>query len=213
MRKISGGYKMNDLTAIVLTLNEELNIKDCINSIKKVTDKIIIIDSGSTDQTLEIAKSMGARVFYNKFITHAIQFNWALDNVEIETNWIIRIDADERVTDSLSIEIRNLMSSQIPEVVSGYVIKFKTVFLGKHLRWGGVYPFKKLVVFRKGIGRYEEKQMDEHILLSKGKSKEFKNDALHYDFKDIDSLVRKHSWYATKEMLRKIKYNLESSKI
>ena len=140
---------MDKITAIILTLNEELNIEKCIQTIKKITNKIILVDSGSTDKTVEIAKRYGARIFNHKFETHARQFNWALDNIDIETEWIIRLDADERISDQLALEITDTLEKKDLSNVSGFVVKFKTYFLGKQLRWGGVYPFKKMILFKK----------------------------------------------------------------
>ena len=190
---------MSQITAVILTLNEELNIRDCIHSVKQLTDKIILIDSGSNDKTISIAQELGVSVVFHKFISHSKQFNWALNNIDIDTEWVIRVDADERITDELAKEIKVRLIEDKNTNISGYVVKFKTMFMGKPLRWGGVYPFRKLILFKFQYGEYEDKNMDEHIILEKGISKELKEDALHYDYKDIDSLVRKHNWYATKE--------------
>ena len=97
---------MTDITAIILTKNEEVNIKRCIQSIKGIVDRICVVDSGSTDKTIEIAESMGAEIFYHiPFINYAEQFNWAVDNIDLTTTWVYRIDADECVTSELATEI------------------------------------------------------------------------------------------------------------
>ena len=90
---------MTDITAIILTKNEEVNIERCIKSLSGVADRICVVDSGSTDKTIEIAESLGAEIFHHEPFNHyAAQFNWALDNVGIKTTWVYRIDADEVVT-------------------------------------------------------------------------------------------------------------------
>ena len=89
---------MTDITAIILTKNEEVNIERCIKSLNGVVDRICVVDSGSTDHTIEIAKNLGAEIFNHEPFNHyAAQFNWALDNVGVKTTWVYRIDADEVV--------------------------------------------------------------------------------------------------------------------
>jgi glycosyltransferase involved in cell wall biosynthesis len=193
---------MNNITAIILTYNEEKNIENCLHSIVPLTTNIILVDSGSTDKTLEIAKRFNVSIYNHEFLNHSKQFNWALDNIKLSSEWILRIDADERLTENLIKEIhsktkKNLLNKEI----SGYILKFRTIFMGKELRFGGVYPFRKLVLFKKGSGRYEDRNMDEHILLSQGKADELNSNAFHYDYKDIHSLVQKHNLYATKELM------------
>jgi glycosyltransferase involved in cell wall biosynthesis len=192
---------MIDLTAIILTMNESKNIKECIDSIKNLASHIIVVDSGSIDDTIEIAKENGAEVFFNKYENYAQQFNWALENTNITTKWVMRIDADERITKELAEEIIiNSEKYYNDESVNGMVLHLRVYFLGRWIKHGGVYPFRKLMVFKKGVGRMENKKKDAHTILDKGTSVELKNDALHYDFKDLDYWVKKHNWGATNEM-------------
>jgi glycosyltransferase involved in cell wall biosynthesis len=190
-----------NITAIILIFNEELNLEACLSSISHLTKDIVIIDSGSTDRSLEIAQKFTSQVYTHKFINHANQFNWALDTVNINGDWILRLDADERLTKELVEEIKQLDElNLINSITNGFILKFRTFFMNQELRYGGVYPFKKLVLFKKGYGRYENKNMDEHILLDSGTVKVFKNNALHYDYKDLHSLIHKHNVYATSEL-------------
>ncbi len=190
---------MCSIAVIILTMNEEINIGDCIKSVKGISSEIYVVDSGSTDKTCDIAKSLGALCVYNKFVNYATQFNWALDNLNIKSNWILRLDADERLTEELSKEIQEATEEHSDDDVNGFVLKLRTFFMGKELRHGGIYPFKKLMLFKKGIGRIEIRKMDEHTTLSSGKSVELKNDGLHYDFKDLTYFIKKHNWYSTRE--------------
>ena len=98
---------MSDITVIILTKNEELNIARAINSVKKVADRICIVDSGSSDKTVEISKNLGAEVYVHEFITHGQQFNWALKTLGITSKWVLRLDADEEVTKELGEEKGN----------------------------------------------------------------------------------------------------------
>ena len=192
---------MNDITAIILTKNEEVNIERCINSIKTIVDRICVVDSGSTDYTMELARNLGAEIYeHSPFEHYAKQFNWALDHVDIKTKWVYRIDADEVVTPELGEEIVRVCHEHHDDDVNGLVMKFKIYFMGRFLTHGGVYPFYNLTVFKYGLGRYEERNMGEHIVLSEGKTVDLKNDCLHYDFKNLNAWVDKHNWYATREV-------------
>lgn len=192
---------MNDITAIILTKNEEVNIKRCIESIIGLADRIVVVDSGSTDKTLEIAEAMGAEIFrHEPFEHYAKQFNWALDNVNIETKWVYRIDADEVVTPELKKEIIEACKEHYNDDVNGLVMKFKIFFMGRFLKHGGIYPFYNLTIFKYGLGRYEDRAMGEHIVLAEGRTVDLVNDCLHYDFKSLSAWVDKHNWYATREV-------------
>lgn len=191
---------MNDITAIILTKNEEKNIERCINSIKNLVERIVVIDSYSEDDTIKIAKKMGAEIYNHSWKHYADQFNWALDNVDIKTKWVYRIDADEFVTPELADEISEECKKHENDDVNGFVMKFKIWFLGKFLTHGGVYPFYNLTIFKYGTGRYEDRAMGEHIVLSEGKTIELQNDCIHYDFKNLDSWIDKHNKYASREV-------------
>lgn len=188
------------ITAIILTKNEEKNIKRCINGLTGLVDRIVLVDSFSDDKTVEIAKSMGAEVFQNKWKHYANQFNWALDNVGIKTTWVYRIDADEVVTPELAKEIKEMCELHKNDYVNGFVMKFKIYFLGKYLKHGGVYPIYNLTIFKYGKGRYEDRAMGEHVVLDDGEIIELKNDCIHYDFKDLTTWIDKHNNYATREI-------------
>ena len=192
---------MNDITAIILTKNEELNIRRCIESITGLADRIVVVDSGSTDKTIEIARELGAEIYQHEPFEHyARQFNWALDHVIIKTRWIYRIDADEVVTPELKTEIIKACQDHQDDDVNGLVMRFKVYFLGRFLVHGGIYPFYNLTIFKNGLGRYEDRAMGEHVVLSKGRTIDLQNDCLHYDYKDLTTWINKHNWYATREV-------------
>lgn len=190
---------MADITAIILTKNEEINIVDCINSIKDIVKRIIVIDSYSNDSTVELAKKIGVEVYQHEFITHAKQFKYGLENFNISTKWVLRIDADERLTFESACELEYLCNENMDTDISGIIVRFKKNFLGKDLYHGGVYPWKKLICYKLGKGDIEDKSMDEHIVLLEGKSLEMKNDSLHFDFKNLEAWTNKHNWYSSKE--------------
>lgn len=191
---------MADLTTLILTYNEELNIEECIKSIKSISKRIVVVDSFSNDRTVEIARKLGAEVFQNKFVNHAKQFNYGLEAANIKTQWVFRIDADERLTKKSAEEIERICTENKETDINGIIVRFEVNFLGKKLRHGGIYPFKKLLVFKYGYGDIEDRNMDEHIFLKEGKSVELKNDSLHYDYKDLTYWIEKHNKYSSKEV-------------
>lgn len=191
---------MNDITAIILTKNEEVNIERCIKSIKSFVDRIVVIDSGSTDRTVEIAKKMGAEIFEHPFKHYAAQFNWALDNIGLNTTWVYRIDADEYVTTELAQEIVAKCKAHHDDDVTAFLMKHKLYFLGKYLTHGGAYPFIKITVFKPEYARFEERAMGEHVVPVKGRCIEFTNDCIHYDCKNLTAFIDKHNKYATREV-------------
>ena len=108
---------MADLTIIILTKNEEQNLGKCIASFKNVAQRVVIIDAYSTDKTVELAKSLGAEIYEHQFENHAAQFNWALDNINLQTEWVMKIDADEELTSELADEIDEKLDN-LPEKVN-----------------------------------------------------------------------------------------------
>ncbi len=206
---------MADLTAIILTKNEEQNIAECIQSIQGLAKRIVVIDSGSTDRTVEIAKKLGAEIYTHEFINYSKQFLYGLNETNITTTWVLRIDADERLTDASREEIEGLCNRNMDTDVNGLVLRFEVTFLGKKLRHGGIYPFRKLLVFKYGKGTIEDRHMDEHIILFEGKSIEVKNDSEHHDYKDLTHFINKHNWYASREVqdyLQNLKDDREDGK-
>ncbi len=192
---------MPDLTAIILTCNEEKNIEQCIRSISEVVARIVVIDSGSADQTVAIAKKLGADVYYHKWENYSKQYNWAIQNAGIKTKWVFRIDADERLTPESRHELLELFKTIDQTDINGIVLRFKVTFLGKDLKHGGIYPFKKLLIYRIDKGYMEDRSMDEHILLREGRAVELKNDSLHFDYKDLTAFIDKHNKYSNREVL------------
>lgn len=190
---------MADITAIILTKDEEINIEQCLKSIAGFVERAVVVDSGSTDNTVTIAKENGAEVYLHPFENYARQFNWGIDNANITTKWILRLDADERLTAELCEELEKLMTEHADDDVNGITLEAWLYFMGKRLEHGGSRK-KKLMVFKTGIGRIEDRKMDEHTILSSGTAVTASNKFLHYDFKDITTYVKKLNWYATREM-------------
>lgn len=192
---------MADLTTIILTFNEEKNIKECIQSVQHIAKRIVVVDSFSTDKTVEIARKMGAEVFCHAFTNQAQQFMYATNIAKINTKWILRLDADERLTKQSAAEIQEICNNNQKTDINGIVVRFMVSFMGKELKHGGIYPFRKLIVYKNGKGKMEERNMDEHIVLLEGKTVELKNDSIHQDYKDLTAWIDKHNKYSSREVL------------
>ena len=189
------------ITAIILAHNEEIHIARCIQSLDPVAHKIIVIDSFSTDRTVEIAKSLGADVYQNPWKNYADQFQWGLDNCPIDTAWVMRMDADEYLEPALQQEILQNIA-HVKEDVDGIFIKRKVLFYGQWIRHGGYYPQFLLRIWRTRRGRIEQRWMDEHIVLpERAKTIQFKHDLVDENLKGITFWVNKHNSYATREMV------------
>ena len=192
---------MASVTAIILTRNEELNLGECLKSIQGFAERAVVIDCGSSDKTVEIARSYGADVYVHDFTYYAAQFNWGIDNTSITTDWILRLDADERLTPALIAEAETLLSS--PEAVSGdlngIIMESDYYFLGRFIKHG-LRKKRKMMLFKRGVGRIEDRRRDAHSIISRGTSIALKNRFLHYDFKDLSNYIRRYDWYAMREM-------------
>lgn len=189
------------ISAIVLTYNEENNIRDCIKSLKLITDNIFVVDSFSSDKTVEIAEELNCKVIQHKFESHAKQFIFALETLKIDSTWVVRLDADERITKESAEEIIKLAKENLDTDINGVYLNFEYRFLGKILRHGGVHPVRMLRMFKPDKCFVENKLMDEHIVVKSGKTKKMKTYCQHFDNKDISFWVDKHNRYSSNEML------------
>lgn len=163
------------LSVALATYNEEANILDCINSVKGIADEIVVVDGRSTDNTFAIAKKAGAAVISveNNPMFH-INKNIAITKCSGE--WILLLDADERVSAELALEIKEKINRG--GAVCGYWINRKNWFLGRFLKKGGVYPDRVIRLFKNGKGRLPEKNVHEQILID-GDLDSLSSDLIH----------------------------------
>lgn len=205
-----------NLSIIILTFNEEKNIKDCLNSIKDLTRNIFIIDSFSTDNTLEICKDYTNKIYQNEFKSHSAQLKWALENLPITTEWVIRLDADERWTQYGIKELTNILEKR-PDL-SGIYVKMKIFFMGKWIKHGDFYPNLFLRVFKLKSATIEPKMVDEHIII-KGETFISNIDVIESNYdrqSDISLWITKHNKYSTNEaidFIKQKKLNLNNDSI
>ena len=204
---------MQDISVIILTLNEEKHLERCLKSLRLFTDKIFIVDSGSSDRTWQIAESLGAKIVQNQWVTYAAQFNFGIENNPFKTKWLMRMDADEYVLPELAAEIiANL--SNLPSDVTGLFVKRRVVFMNQWIRHGGYYPIWLLRIWQSDKGICEELWMDEHIKLFEGKTIQLKNDLVDHNLNNLTWWTQKHNQYAIREVidLLDIKYNFADAK-
>lgn len=202
---------MQDISVIILTFNEEKHIARCIKSLSTFTDKVFIVDSGSTDKTVEIARSMGAEVSVNQWVNYATQFNFGIENNPFKTKWLMRMDSDEYVLPELSDEI-NQKLFLIPEDVSGMYIKRRVIFFEKWIKHGAFYPMWLMRIWRNGHGICEESWMDEHIKLFQGNVIHLEKDLVDHNLNNITWWTQKHNLYSIREVIDilNMKYNFRN---
>jgi glycosyltransferase involved in cell wall biosynthesis len=188
------------VAVVILTYNESIHLSRALDHVRCFAREIFVIDSFSTDDTVELAKAGGARVLQHAFQHQAQQFKWALENAPITSQWVMRLDADEIIEADLAKEIRTKLAA-LPAHVTGINLNRKTIFQGKFIRHGGRYPLVLLRLWRLGKARIEDRWMDEHIYLTEGKAITFKGGFADDNLNDLTFFIAKHNSYASREAL------------
>lgn len=202
---------MKSLTVLILTHNEALHIGRCIDSFAGLTDQFFIVDSFSTDDTVAIARAKGAEVIQNPWVSYAFQFNYAIDRNPFQSDWLMRMDADEYLTPELRTELSGVLAEQPAPEVTGLYVKRRVFFMNQWIRRGGYYPIWLLRIWRTGKGRCEELWMDEHIKLTEGHTRQLTHDIVDHNLNNLTWWTQKHNNYAIREVidLLNIRYNFE----
>jgi len=179
----SGADAREPLSACIICCDEEDNIRDCLESVRWA-DEIVVVDSGSSDNTIAIAAEFTDRVIFHKWPGYIEQKNYALD--QASHDWVLCIDADERVSAELKDEIRRELTriSRGENDAVGYTMPRRTFYLGRWIRHGGWYPDRKLRLFDRRRGRWTGLRLHERVELD-GPTAELKGDLLHYTYRDI----------------------------
>jgi glycosyltransferase involved in cell wall biosynthesis len=186
---------MNKISVIIITKNESHNIKECLDSVKWA-DEIIVVDSGSSDGTIEIAKSFTDKIFFNQWKGFAEQKAFALDLTK--NQWVLSLDADERITENLKNEI---LYSNL-EKFDGFKIKRDNYFLGKLIRgcgWGNDYQIR---LFKKAKTELTKRLVHEGFRVD-GKIGNLNSPLLHYSYRNIYDAINKINHYSTLEAIEK----------
>lgn len=205
---------MLDITAIILTYNEEIHIRRCLENVKQFAKRIIIVDCFSKDKTCEIAKEMGAEVIQHEWPgNQAEQFNWLIDNVSINTKWILRLDADEYLMPDLIAELNEKLPT-MDEGVSALSLARARSYCGKILHHGIVNGIRIVRIFRTGKARYDKRIMDEHLSILDGKTIEMKHQFVDDNRLTIGQFTIKHENYASREaaILLDAEYHLSDTR-
>lgn len=189
-----------NVAVVILTYNESVHLRRAIEHVLPFAKEIFVIDSYSTDGTVELAKSLGALVIQHPFQNYAKQFQWALDNAPITAEWVMRLDADEIVEADLAKEILDKLP-QLQSDVTGVNLNRKTIFMDKFIRHGGRYPLILLRIWRRGKARIENRWMDEHMYLTEGREITFSGGFADYNLMDLTFFTDKHNRYASREAL------------
>lgn len=189
------------LSVIILTKDEEGNLPALLRSLAGLDAEIFVVDSGSTDRTVEIAGAAGCHVVLHPFENYATQRNWAIAHLPIRTPWQLHLDADERLTPELVTEIRELVAGDPP--YDGYMLRKRTIFMGRWLRFGGQYPAWHLRLFRTGKGRCEQRLYDQHFIVH-GRTGRLRHDYVDVLTDDLGKWIQRHNQWATLEALEMI---------
>lgn len=185
------------VTAIILTLNEERHLARCLASLEGVVDSVLVADCFSTDATLSIAQAHGARVVQKPWVNYATQFNWALTQLDDGADWVLRIDADEYLTEPLRQEVRERLPTLGADIEGVYCGRRMT-FQGRLIRHGGVFPVRVLRLFRRGRGECENRWMDEHIKVA-GPTADLRGEINDDNLQSLTWWTAKHNSYASRE--------------
>ncbi len=197
------------ISAVIPTLNEEKNIEACLNSLSSLCDEIFIVDSGSSDETLQIARKFGAQIVNHPYANAAKQWNWALNNLPLSGKWILCLDADQQLSSELQEEIRRTLKSP-PTGVDGFYLCRRQIFRGRWIRHGGYYPKYLLKLFRAGKGISDENEFQDFRFYVPGKTEKLRYDLIEDNQKewDINFWISKHTRFAElqarEEMMRRI---------
>jgi len=187
------------LVAVILTLNEEHHLDRCIASLRGLFSQVVVVDSFSNDATETIARNAGARFVQHEFKTQSTQFNWALTQLDADTDWVLRIDADECLTEDLATEIKERLPVIATEIDGVYCGR-RMAFQGKLIRHGGVFPVRVLRLFRYGRGKCENRWMDEHIKVA-GPTDDFAGEIIDDNLHSLTWWTDKHNKYASREVV------------
>jgi glycosyltransferase involved in cell wall biosynthesis len=194
---------------VILTFNEEIHIARAVACARAFSTEVLVVDCFSTDRTVEIATKLGARVVTNAWVNHARQFRFALEKCGIDTEWILRLDADEFIGPDLSAKFIAEVP-RLPDDVTGIVLNRRHVFMGRWVRHGGRYPLKLVRLWRNGLGEVEDRWMDEHVVIREGRTIEMDGEFSDICDRDIVFFVNKHNGYASREAVEVLdrKYDL-----
>jgi len=178
------------ITAILVVKNEEAHLRETLNALRWV-DEIVVVDSGSTDKTVDVAREFTDKIYIKPWMGYGKQKNFALSKAKSE--WVLSIDGDETVTEELAKEVMEAVKN---DEYDGYLINIQLVFLGKPLRFGGVYPDYHLRLFKREKGSFKESDVHEGVILN-GKKARLNGKILHHSYENLHDYLQKFNTYTT----------------
>ena len=195
----------NKVGIILLVYNEEIHLKRCLDNLLLLTSNIYVVDSYSTDNTLNILNEYGINYVQNKFLNQSNQLNYAIKNYPFNTNWILRVDCDEILSIELINEIKTSNFLDINSNISGLYIKRKVKFFNKILNFGNINPIWLLRLWKRGKGICDDKLMDEKIIIADHKSAKLHNIIIDHNLNNLTWWTNKHNNYSNREALEILK--------
>ncbi|HYU79249.1 MAG TPA: glycosyltransferase family 2 protein [Vicinamibacterales bacterium] len=187
------------ITVVILTFNEERNLPACLDTVSAWAQDVFVVDSGSVDGTLAIARASDARIVTHPFETHARQWDWALRHLPIATDWVLGLDADQRVTPELRDEIQAAISPGTSRGgMNGYFVARRQIFRGKWIRHGGYYPKYLLKIFRLQHASVDADDLVDHHFVVSGATGKLGGDLIEDNQNEAAIAVwtAKHNRYA-----------------
>ena len=187
------------VSAVILTKDEELNLPVCLASLRELVDEIFVVDSGSSDRTVEIARAAGAHVVDHTFAGHSAQWQWALKKLPLKHDWVLGLDADQRLTPELMEELSQLFTDASRlNTFSAFYIARRNIFRGKWIKWGGYYPKHFIKLFRRSMLEHETADLLDHHFHVTGNVGKLRHDIIEENRKEdeIDFWIQKHLKYA-----------------
>ena len=190
-----------NVDVFIMTLNEEANIRQCVEAVKWA-DCIFVLDSGSTDRTVEIAREYTDRIYTRKFDNYSAHINWALENLAFTNEWLLFVDADEIVTGELAAEVIGTVAKD-PKDIDAFWVKRRFIFLGKWLKYGGQYKTAVIRLFRHRNVRFQ--RLVNQVPVYGGGTGHLSNDLIHDDRKGFAALVARHNSYSSFEAMETLR--------
>lgn len=198
--------KKSRLSITVITLNEEKNLPECLDSVKEIANEIVVVDSGSTDRTVEIAKKYGAKVYEREFDNYSNQKNYAVQKAT--GDWILSLDADEKISPELAKEIREAIKES---KFIAYSMPRKNIIFGKFIKYTRWQPeFDRHVwLWKRGRGRWEGEVHEE--LIADGEVGKLKNAKIHYQYKNVSEFIDMVNRYSELDAGQRVKKGIKFS--
>lgn len=183
------------ISVIILTFNEEVNVCACLESVAGWCDDLWLVDSGSTDRTLALAATYTQKITSHPFENYARQRNWAQTTLPLKHQWVLHLDADERVTPELRAAIQNFFVKGLDQQVNGAIFSRRTMFMGRWIKHGGHYPVYHTRLFRRDKGHCEERLYDQHFVVELP-VKKLEGDLIDILTSDLDVWSQRHIRWA-----------------